>query len=62
MKEENVFEEFDAVSATDCTGLISSAPQNEYEYNSYFDVMTFSPTDFHTAENSEKNPLAQTLQ
>lgn len=57
MKPKNIgkkddFECFDSVSATDCTGLISSAPENDYEYESYFDVMTFSPKDFHSADNA----------
>ena len=43
------FECFDSASATECTGLFSRAPENHYEYDSYFDVMTFSPKDYETA-------------
>lgn len=32
-----------AVSATDCTGLMPSAPKSEAEKNAYFEIMNFSP-------------------
>ena len=32
-----------AVSANECTGLMPSAPKNEYEKQSYFDIVDFSP-------------------
>lgn len=51
MKENVSFEEFEAASATGCTGLMANAPQNEYEYEAYFDIMTFSPKEICTAEN-----------
>ena len=49
------FEEFNAASATECTGLMARAPENEYEKESYFDIMTFSPSDFKTEKNSHKH-------
>lgn len=52
-------EAFDSISATECTGLMSRAPENDYEYDSYFDVMTFSPKDFKSEENSERRPLSK---
>ncbi len=39
------FDEFEAASATEFTGLFARAPRNEYEYNSYYDVMNFFPED-----------------
>lgn len=39
----SVIDEFSATSATDCTGLIPSAPSNEYELNSYKEILNFSP-------------------
>ena len=33
----------EAVSATEQTGLIASAPINEYEYNSYNEIIDFQP-------------------
>ena len=51
------FEEFDAASATECTGLFARAPENKYEYDSYFDIMTFSPSDFKSDENSKKRHI-----
>ena len=57
MKEKDKeFEAFESVSATECTGLMSRAPEDKFEYESYFDVMTFSPKDFHSEVNSEKDP------
>lgn len=53
--QEEDFECFDSVSVTDCTGLMPRAPENDYEYESYFDVMTFSPKDFNSEENSKRN-------
>lgn len=52
-------EEFESASATECTGLMSRPPENEYERESYFDVMTFSPKDFKSEENSEKPVKAE---
>lgn len=34
-----------AASTMDCTGIVPSAPQNDYELDSYLDIMKFSPTD-----------------
>lgn len=31
-------------SATDCTGLMPTPPQNEYELNSYLDVYEMRPS------------------
>ncbi|MCH5187919.1 MAG: hypothetical protein J1F63_05905 [Oscillospiraceae bacterium] len=54
-KDKNTeFEEFESASPTECTGLMSRPPENEYERESYFDVMTFSPKQFDTEANSEK--------
>lgn len=52
---ETEFPDFESASATECTGLFARAPRNDYEYDSYFDVMTFSPSDFKSEENSRKN-------
>ena len=52
--KDREFEEFESVSATECTGLMSRPPENEFERESYFDVMTFSPKDFKSEVNSEK--------
>ncbi len=49
------FECFDSISVNDCTGLIARAPENDYEYESYFDVMTFSPEDFHSEKNGRRH-------
>ncbi len=54
--DDKSLEAFEAASATDCTGLMARAPENEYEYESYMDVMTFSPKDFHSGVNGEKIP------
>ncbi len=35
--------DMEAVSSTDQTGLISSAPQTEAEYESYNEIMRFKP-------------------
>lgn len=48
------FEDFKSASVTDCTGLIARAPENDYEYDSYFDIMNFSPSDYKSEENSRK--------
>lgn len=34
-----------AASTTDCTGIVPSAPQNDFELKSYLNIMKFSPTD-----------------
>lgn len=52
---ETEFPDFESVSSTECTGLFARAPQNDYEYDSYFDVMTFSPKDFKSEENSRRH-------
>lgn len=39
----SLIDEIAATSATDCTGLIPSAPSNEYELNSYKEILNFSP-------------------
>lgn len=35
--------DFETSSVTECTGLIPSAPENEYELNSYKELFDFSP-------------------
>ncbi len=46
--EVDPFDSFDAVSVTDCTGLIARAPTNEFELDSYYDIMDFFPGDNKT--------------
>ena len=42
-----------ATSCTECAGLIPSAPKSEEEYNSYFDIMNFSPKQANKFENTK---------
>lgn len=44
-KDDNfsITDEFEAISATECTGLIPSAPENEYSLNSYKEILPYSP-------------------
>ena len=53
-KDGDEFEEFESASPTECTGLLARGPENEFERESCFDVMTFSPKDFESEVNSEK--------
>lgn len=53
------FEEFNSASATECTGLMARAPENDFEYDSYFDVMTFSPADYKSEENSRRRHIVR---
>ena len=39
-----------AASTTDCTGIVPSAPQDDYELNSYLDIMNFSPKDIKSTK------------
>ncbi|MBQ3037794.1 MAG: hypothetical protein IJD30_01310 [Clostridia bacterium] len=39
-----------AASTTDCTGIVPSAPQDDYELNSYLDIMKFSPKDIKSTK------------
>jgi hypothetical protein len=40
---DNDLDECDAVSATDCTGLIPSAPNNDEELEAYNEIIAYSP-------------------
>ena len=41
-----IFPDMDtAISATECTGLIPSAPQTDEEYENSLAIMKFSPKD-----------------
>lgn len=53
--DDEPFEDFNAACVTDCTGLIPSAPQSEFEYESYRDIMTFYPADFKSEEIFQGN-------
>ena len=55
MKKKNIkkdfnFDDFDFLNSTcmtECTGLIPSAPKDENEEESYFDIVKFSPEDIN---------------
>lgn len=49
--------DMEAVSATEQTGLIASAPLNEYEYNSYNEILDFQEK---YEKNIEKNSKKRT--
>lgn len=42
-----------ASSVTDCTGIVPSAPQNEYELNSYLEIMKFSPKSIEVKKKKQ---------
>lgn len=43
-----------SASATDCTGLIPSAPQNDYELESYENVYPFRPPRIESVERQNR--------
>ena len=49
--ENNILDnDFDAVCATEQTGLIPFAPENEYELDSYKEIINFSALEINQAD------------
>ena len=51
---DGMFDLEDAISATDFTGLIPSAPQNDYAIASYNAVMDYLPSAVEESQKMEK--------
>lgn len=48
---------FGTCSATDCTGLIPSAPVSDDEFEAYNDVFRFQHQDVPAKDDTLKNPI-----
>lgn len=51
------FDECNASSVMECTGLIPSAPQNEEELRSYDDIIDYSPRTINIYNNKHTQSL-----